>query len=299
MNYWIFVVKEQKEDGKILSAREIFVQRMKDHFWGIGEKTPNRKNLTEGDKAVYYIGSPEMVFAGTATLASSCFELNDSQKKEYGHGKRSFMPDYGVRLEEIDVWQNPKSVKDLVPHLEFIENKEFWGTYFQGGVRPIPGEDFKIIIGERETSLVEQIVSSKDVESQAEFALESHLEEFIHQNWEIINWGSKIELYKTDEQDGRQFPAGTWNIDFLALDKGNNDLVVIELKRGKTSDSVVGQIQRYISWVKENVAEKGQNVRGIIVAKKVDEALTYAVKDLKHVEVKTYEVSFKLNSFSK
>jgi len=49
-----------------------------------------------------------------------------------------------------------------------------------------------------------------------------------------------LELYKTDELGGRQFPSGTWSIDFLAIDKDNNDLVVIELKRGKTSNSTVG-----------------------------------------------------------
>lgn len=91
----------------------------------------------------------------------------------------------------------------------------------------------------------------------------------------------------------------TWSIDFLALDRDNNDLVVIELKRGKTSDATVGQILRYINWVKENVAEAGQYVRGIIIAKEVDEALKYSVKALDGVDVKTYVVDFKLCPFLK
>lgn len=294
MNYWIFTVTGHKIGGEAFTAEEIFKQRMEDRFWGLGEKTPNRKNLTKGDKIVYYIGLPKKIFAGTATLASSCFRLDESQKKEYGHGKRFYTTDYGVLLGEIDIWHNPKNVEELFLKLNFIENKEFWFSYFQGGVRQITEEDFKIIIGEREISLVEQIVTSKDIESQTEFALETHLEEFIYQNWSNINWGSKIELYKTDEQDGRQFPAGTWSIDFLAIDRDKNDLVVIELKRGKTSDSTVGQLLRYINWVKENVAEKGQKVRGIIIAKDVDGALTYAIKNLEYVEVKTYKVDFQL-----
>ena len=180
--------------------------------------------------------------------------------------------------------------------LRFIENKEFWGGYLQGGVRQVSEDDFKTIIGEK--SLVEQIVASKDMESQTEFALEAHLEEFIYQNWEKISWGSKLELYKTEEQDGRQFPAGaSWSIDFLAIDKSTNDLVVIELKKGKTSDAAVGQLLRYISWVKEKVASNVQNVRGIIIAKEVDDALRYAVKSLGYVDVKTYKVNFQLSSF--
>ncbi len=299
MSYWTFTVTGHKIGSETFTPEEIFNQRMKDGFWGIGEKTPNRKNLTKGDRIIYYLGVPKKIFAGTATLASSCFKLSDSQKKEYGHGKQFYTTDYGVLLEEIDIWHNPKNVEELVPKLKFIENKEFWFSYFQGGVRQITEEDFKTIIGERETTLVEQMVTSKDIESQTEFALETHLEEFIYQNWSNINWGSGIELYKTDEQDGRQFPAGTWSIDFLAIDKDKNDLVVIELKRGKTSDSTVGQLLRYINWVKENVAEKGQNVRGIIIARDVDDALNYAVKNLEYVEVKTYKVDFQLLSFKK
>jgi hypothetical protein len=297
MNYWIFTVTGHKAGGETFTAEEVFNQRMRDGFWGIGEKTPNRKSLTKGDRIIYYIGLPRKIFAGTAALASFCFKLNESQKKEYGHGKEFYTADYGVLLEEIDVWHNPKYVEELVPKLNFIENKQFWFSYFQGGVRQITEEDFRAITGER--SLVEQIVASIDIESQTEFALETHLEEFIYQNWSNIKWGSPLELYKTDEQDGRQFPAGTWSIDFLAIDKDKNDLVVIELKRGKTSDSAVGQLLRYSNWVKENIAEKEQKVRGIIIARNVDEALNYAVKNLENVEVRTYKVNFQLLSLKK
>lgn len=299
MNCWIFTVTGHKVDDETLTAEEIFSQRMNDRFWGIGEKTPNRKNLDKGDKVVYYVGLPRKVFAGTATLASSCFKLSQSQRDEYAHGKQFYTTDYGVLLEDIDIWDKPKSVQELVSRLRFIENKEFWFSYFQGGVRQITQEDFGTIIGERETSLVEQIVTAKDIESQAEFALETHLEEFIYRNWDNINWGTRLKLFRAGEQDGRQFPAGTWSIDFLALDEDDGSLVVVELKRGKTSDSTVGQLLRYINWVKENVAEEDRDVRGIIVGKEVDEALEYAVKNLDYVEVKTYRVDFQLLSFEK
>lgn len=297
--YWIFTVKDHEEAGKTLSAEEVFKQRIADQFWGLGERTPNRKNLSKGDKVVFYIAAPVKRFAGTAVLASASFKLNDSQRQQYGHGKECYIVDYGVLLEDIDIWDARKSVEALLPKLKFIENKEFWGGYFQGGVRQLTEEDFRTVTSERDISLVEQIVTSKDIESPAEFALEAHLEEFIYENWEKINWGSKLELYKTVEQNGRQFPAGIWSIDFLAVDKSNNDLVVIELKRGKTSDSAVGQIQRYINWVKDNIADTGQNVKGIIIARKVDEALRYGIKNLDYIDIKTYKVDFRLSSFKK
>jgi hypothetical protein len=120
------------------------------------------------------------------------------------------------------------------------------------------------------------------------------LEEFIYRNWSNIDWGSALELYQTDRHGGRRFPAGAWTIDFLARDRDTNDLVIIQLKRGDTSDSTVGEFLRYASWVREKVAAESQNVRGIIITKKADAALEYAVKNLTFVEVKTYEVDFQL-----
>ncbi len=294
MNYWIFIVTDHKDHG--LTANEIYTQRMQDRFWGLGERTPNRKNLSEGDKVVFYIGSSEKNFAGTATLSSSCIELNDSEKKRYGHDKEFYTSDFGVLLKDINAWSMPKAVKDLVPQLNFIENKDYWFAYFQGGISQIEEGDFKIITGERPFNLVDQIKTAQDLESQSEFALEDHLEEFIYQNWSKINWGSKLELYEVDDQNGRQFPAATWRIDFLAVDKETGDLIVIELKRGKTSDSTVGQILRYINWVNENIAKANQNVRGIIIAGNIDESLKYSVKNLNNLKVKTYKVNFQLFS---
>jgi predicted RNA-binding protein len=299
MNYWIFTVTIHRDIEGTYSAEDIFAQRMGDQFWGLGEKTPNRKNLREGDRVVFYIGQPLKVFGGSATLASPSLELSETQQRQYGHGRQFYTTELGVLLKDIDIWTTPRQVEDLILKLTFIENKEFWYSYFQGGVRQVTEEDYLIITGQRDVSLVEQIATSMDLESQSEFALESHLEEFISQNWDYIDWGSNLDLYKTDEQDGRQFPAGTWSIDFLAVDKKSNDLVVVELKRGKTSDATVGQILRYINWVKENIAESSQKVRGVIIAKEVDVALRYAVKSLDNVDVKTYVVDFKLQSFIK
>lgn len=292
MNNWIFTVTKHKLNEGNLTAKEIFNQRMTDSFWGLGEKTPNRKHLKKGDKIIFYIGSPECSFAGIATLKTDSFELNEEQKAQFGHGNSFYTSDYGVSLEDINIWNKEKSVKELLPNLDFIENKQYWGTYFQGGVRQIDIQNFEKIINSEK--VISDFTKIENLEEQSEFALESHLEDFIYKNWNTIDWGNNLKIYKTEDQDGRQYPAGLWSIDLLAIDVDSSDLVVIELKRGKTSDTTVGQILRYISWIKENLAEPNQNVRGIIIAKDVDDALKYAVKDLKSVIIKKYQVNFKL-----
>jgi hypothetical protein len=54
-----------------------------------------------------------------------------------------------------------------------------------------------------------------------------------------------------------------------------------------------------MGWVRENLARGGQKVRGIIVAKDVDEGLRYAVQNLSNVSLLTYKVDFALTPFTK
>jgi hypothetical protein len=292
MNYWIFVVTSRPEYG--LTGTDIYDRRMLDRFWGLGERTPNRRALEAGDQVVFYVGNPVKSFLGTASIPGEAFRLNQEQREIFSHGIEFYRPEYGIFLSDIETWSEPRTVELLVDNLSFIENKLAWGVYFQGGVRGISEEDYQIIIGDRQPSLVEQLISTKDLEDQSEFALESHLEEFIFSNWASINFHAKLRRYETDGQNGRQFPAGKWSIDFLCIDDETNDFVVVELKRGKTSDAVVGQLLRYIGWVKENLATDGQGVRGVIIAGEAEDALRYAVKAVPSITVLTYRVSFSL-----
>ncbi|MCU1269202.1 MAG: hypothetical protein JWN74_496 [Acidobacteriaceae bacterium] len=296
MKYWMFTVTPQKEDAVEYGPEDILTQRVKDKFWGLGEKTPNRRALEPGDKIVFYLGNPHKSFAGTATLGSASFALSSAQQDELAHGTQLFRAPHGVRLEGPVIWEHPRRVEDLISSLDFIENKVFWYSHFQGGVRQLGERDFQTICnGVIPATRPDGIVLPAMKAEEAEFALEAHLEEFIDKNWSAIQFdGRKLKRYATEEQNGRQFPAGLWNIDFLCVDEKTRSLVVVELKRGKTSDATVGQILRYMSWVKENVAEKDQEVEGIIVAREVDDALRYAVKN-QQIEVLVYKVNFSLS----
>ena len=82
-------------------------------------------------------------------------------------------------------------------------------------------------------------------------------------------------------------------IDLLCIDR-NGDFVVIETKKGKESDKVVGQIQRYMGWITRNLAKNGESVRGIIIVNEFDEWLDYAVSVNDNIQLKYYEVKFEV-----
>lgn len=131
---------------------------------------------------------------------------------------------------------------------------------------------------------------AREVESM-EFAMEKYLEEFIEANFSKIDFGANLELYQDEENSGRQYPTSIGNIDLLAVDRGEKEFVVIELKKGRSSDVVMGQTLRYMGWVKENLADD-YDVRGIIIVKEKDEKLEYALKFVQNVSLFVYYVSF-------
>lgn len=132
-------------------------------------------------------------------------------------------------------------------------------------------------------------------------SLESMLEDFIANNLAALEPG--LQLFKDEDGiPGRQYPTEVGTIDLLCVDSSNN-LVVIELKKGRESDKVVGQISRYIGWVKAKLAKNSTDVRGIVVVHKPtekypqDSRLEYAVLANPKTELRYYEIS--LNFFER
>lgn len=164
----------------------------------------------------------------------------------------------------------------------------------------IPEEKFRSLaegsIGEEQEEL-----DHVGPEAAGEFALEKHLEDFMVKNFDRIFKG-ELALYQDPEgvvgqqypvidEDGRESGA----IDILAIENRTSDYVVIELKKGRESDRVVGQILRYIGWVQENLCDRGQKVKGIVICSEHDDRLRYAIIPVAaFVQLKRYRVDFQL-----
>lgn len=138
--------------------------------------------------------------------------------------------------------------------------------------------------------------SSPDIENPSEFALEKHLEDFLVENWRQTELSKKYDIYEEDgEIVGKQYRVDSGWIDILAISKDRKELLVVELKKGRASDTVVGQVQRYMGYVIEELAEENQIVRGIIIAMEDDLNIRRALRVTRDIEFYKYQVSFKLN----
>ena len=83
-------------------------------------------------------------------------------------------------------------------------------------------------------------------------------------------------------------------IDPLAKHKDKPKWLVIELKRNQASDDTMGQVNRYMGWVKSNLAQEGEEVYGLIIARDMPERLKYALLVNSSIKFMEYEIDFQL-----
>lgn len=137
--------------------------------------------------------------------------------------------------------------------------------------------------------------NDETIEDPSVFALEKHLEDFLVKNWRNTHFSKHYDIYAEEgEIVGQQYPSDTGPIDILAISKDKKEILVIELKRGRVSDVVVGQVQRYMGYVKEELAEKNQTVRGIIIGFEDDVRIHRALAVTTNIEYYSYKINFKL-----
>jgi restriction system protein len=139
------------------------------------------------------------------------------------------------------------------------------------------------------------VSTDESVEDPVAFAMEKHLEDFLIQNWNQTPFAKDYDIYQDDGERGQQVRTDTGFIDILAISKDKRTLLVIELKKGRASDAVVGQILRYMGYVKEELLEQGQTVKGVIIALEDDQRIRRALSMVSDVEFYRYQVTFKLS----
>jgi len=175
---------------------------------------------------------------------------------------------------------------DLEKHGIWEIRKDEYGklTVEQSGLEELPGAEEAGGISEEEKELL--------------FPVESHLRDFIAQNIESIKVdGHSLKLYMDDYgRDGVEYPTDVGPIDIFAVDE-NGTFIVFELKLSRGTDKAIGQISRYMGWIKKNLS-KGKKVKGVIVAKSVDKKLKYAVSIISDISLFEYELNFRIKSVS-
>lgn len=134
-------------------------------------------------------------------------------------------------------------------------------------------------------------------ESRVGFGYEHALRDFLAENWDHTPLGQDWELYtEAGELVGVEYRAGTaGRIDLLARHRSGKGWLVVELKLSRSSDQTVGQLLRYMGWVKSHLAESDEEVEGVIVAESFDDRLRYAIRAIPEGNIKVFRYRVQLD----
>jgi hypothetical protein len=87
------------------------------------------------------------------------------------------------------------------------------------------------------------------------FPLEANLRDFLIKNLHTVkDYDLKLFVEPKTNRDGKEFPTDVGNIDILA-EHSDGTLVVFELKLSRGPDRALGQLLRYMGWVKAHLAK--------------------------------------------
>lgn len=167
----------------------------------------------------------------------------------------------------------------------------------------IDGSNFRLYVKESDPLPIYRQGPDEDAEEDTdngddlatephEFAYENDLRDFLASNINVIR--PSLAVYQEGDINGVEYPAGSRRIDILAVED-KRDFVVIELKVSKGYDRAIGQLLRYMGWIDKNLAEPGQKVKGMIIARTISDDLRLATSRIQDVELFEYELSIRLN----
>ena len=116
----------------------------------------------------------------------------------------------------------------------------------------------EIIPIENQTNVIEnrEALTENNFAPKSSFLLEKHLEDYIIKNWKNIELNQNYDIHKENNKLCTQYQTGSGPLDILAISKDKNEFLVIELKKGRASDIVLGQIQRYMGHIKKKSCKK-------------------------------------------
>lgn len=234
-----------------------------------------------GDIVLAYMGGNIVAAVGEVI---GDYEYNDKNKVGDPNGEIQYPNQRKVRW-----WSSPryfhrsKLPTDLYKWVALpatLYTREYDMAQFKAILQGIPSEGIAM-----------EVQPTVGLEEARAFALETHLRDFLARNLQLIEEG--LSLFRDETgREGIEYPTDTGPIDLLAVNR-NGDFVVFELKVSRGPDRALGQLMRYMGWVRKKLAGT-KDVRGIIVAQRMDDGLKLAASENPRIRLLEYELSFKV-----
>jgi len=136
---------------------------------------------------------------------------------------------------------------------------------------------------------LKEIKTGMPAKDDTSFGKEDELQEYLFNNWDKTPFAEEWGIHKKWTKG--KFDTGKVGIiDLLAKHKTEPKWLVIELKIDRSSDVAVGQVLRYMGWVKRELARDEEVVEGLIISKSPHKKICYALVCTTNINYKLYRL---------
>jgi predicted RNA-binding protein len=238
--YWLISTSEKnfKHDRKVLGLK----------FQGLKER--NKRTVMKfhpGDKVLYYIAGISK-FGAIATITGGYYFDETklwTENDEMWPCRAKSQPEIVLEDDELI------DVRKLVPKLSFIKDTTNWGVFFQGSIRLIPEEDFRLVESE-----MKKVIARRG-EKKLEISVDSELK--TEQDYKKAIMKLSLQTKSLHDRIGEMLATvGSWmgyntntrqrittesayELDVSWL-SGKNPAVAIEVQIGGNIDSAVKKL---------------------------------------------------------
>ena len=129
------------------NAYNIFKRRIDEKKWPMYWQTKFQSVIKKGDNLLFYIAGVNefrQCFVASATV-KEIRRISDEETTVDPDKTQAQVTSY-IYLDNIKLFKNKVSIKDMMDDLDFIENKKNYGLYFVGGVTRVDKKSNKLIL---------------------------------------------------------------------------------------------------------------------------------------------------------
>ncbi len=293
MACYVLVCAGQSDADGSVEARQVFEKLLllllTERFWPHGQDGREPQLLHAGDRVLFCLASsrgPELI--GDATASSPSAPLAERQLAECRLYLGPAMPPgpgaltHAVVLERARVWEQSLTVTDDDSPAAFDLARTLGGLYRPGAVRPISDESYQWVMSRQEPldrpapllaqpaeppaprPPIARVAPTPPPRPPAQPQGAEATRAFLAAYWRHVDFGERLEPLIGDS-GGRSITTPAGPIDLACRSADTGDLLALLCIDGEPVEEVRSSVAERLTWARENLAEDGQRVRGVLI----------------------------------
>jgi hypothetical protein len=142
---YLVVINDIRLASGLLSAHKIVEFLFQRGMWIFRAESPFVREFEPGKRLIFYIGGKTGAFVAECTIASGLLPMTDQVREEVQQIGLTWFTRF-VKISEPRYLSPPRQMRQLLPRLNFVANKKYFGTSLRVGMRRLSRNDVDTIL---------------------------------------------------------------------------------------------------------------------------------------------------------